>query len=264
MIFFKPCQLCAAISRIAVSVILACLVLSCDKQATRTLTGKVNWSVYEIALQKTVVEARRAGVNVNLVNYAELRENKPFLVLADDLAKMELRFANKMEKMAFYINAYNYFAIKIVLDKFPEKSIRDIGNVVQPVWKRTVGKIAGKDVSLDSIEHKVLRSMGEPRIHFAIVCASLSCPNLRRELYTAEKLEYQLEDQARGFINDDTKGAVERDGKLYLSKIFSWFGDDFEKDGGVLPFVRRYRQGLDSYDKFKTMDYHWELNEIKK
>lgn len=235
----------------------------CEKPPSETIKSQLDWSGYEKVLKHHVTEAVRSGINVNLVDYRILRKNSNFMNIANLLAKTEVEFSGDNDKLAFYINAYNYYAIKIIIDNDPSDSIRDIGNVVLPVWQRTVGRIAGKDVSLDFIEHKILRTMGEPRVHFAIVCASLSCPNLRQELYTAKKLEYQLDDQARKFLNDETKGVLMGDGTLHISRIFDWFEEDFEKDGGVLPFIRRYREGINAVSEYDFIGYRWELNALE-
>ncbi len=249
--------------RLVIIVVIAIGSVCCEKTPEHKLIGRMDWSGYEKSLKSYVSEGQILGVRVNLVSYLELANDDEFLALADLLANAQLAFKDKNEKLAFYINAYNYFAIKIVLDKKPKNSIRDIGNVVMPVWRRTVGQIAGEDVSLDIIEHEILRSMGEPRIHFAIVCASLSCPNLRQELYTAEKLDAQLDGQTRKFLNDETKGVSMKNGSLYISRIFDWFEEDFEKDGGVLPFLRRYRKDLGTNKEYLFMDYRWDLNALE-
>lgn len=251
------------VSRLALVAGVVIFALGCEKPPIEVLTVEMDWSSYEQSLKEHVTEATQSGIKVNLVDYNALRQDSGFIALADQLAKASIEFSSDKDKMAFYINAYNYYAIKIVLDKEPENSIRDIGNVVQPVWKRTVGQIAGEDVSLDTIEHEVLRPMGDPRIHFSIVCASLSCPNLRPEAYTGDKLEDQLEDQTSSFVNDKTKGAVIRQEELYLSNIFDWFEEDFSASGGVLAFIRRYRNDFDRYQKYQIIEYRWELNALK-
>lgn len=251
------------VSRFALVIGLAILPLGCEKPPSEVLHVDVDWSAYEKSLKHHVTEGVRSGIKVNLVDYRLLRQDSDFINVANLLAKTEMEFSSDNDKLAFYINAYNYYAIKIILDKKPKTSIRDIGNVVLPVWRRTVGQIAGKDVSLDLIEHEILRTMGEPRIHFAIVCASLSCPNLRQELYTAENLESQLDDQTRNFLNDETKGVSMQNNSLHISRIFDWFDEDFEKDGGVLAFIRRYREDISVYKEYGFMDYRWELNALE-
>ena len=115
--------------------------------------------------------------------------------------------AGERERFAFWANAYNLLAIKAVLDQYPTRSIRDGGSLLQPIWKKKVGTVAGREYALDDIEHGILRrEFKEPRVHFAIVCASLSCPDLRPEPFGAERLDAQLDEQTRAFLANPTKG----------------------------------------------------------
>ncbi|MCZ6541330.1 MAG: DUF547 domain-containing protein, partial [Nitrospinae bacterium] len=144
----------------------------------------------------------------------------------------------------------------------------DAGNLLGSVWKKTVGVVGGKDDTLNEIEHEIIRKMGDPRIHAAIVCASVSCPDLRKEAYTKEHLDAQLNDQLRRFLANRGKGLQinHKNGRILLSKIFDWFEDDFEPKGGVLPFLARYapepdRSLLKNGDAdVSYLDYNWDLN----
>jgi hypothetical protein len=115
------------------------------------------------------------------------------------------------------------------------------------VWKKTAGRVGGREVSLDEVEHRILRPMGEPRIHFAIVCASTSCPSLRREPFRPDRLDAQLDAQTRAFLADPRKGlALDRgERRVRLSKIFDWFAGDFGDDAGVIAFVTRHAPEAD-------------------
>jgi hypothetical protein len=176
--------------------------------------------------------------------------------------------ASRDERLAFWINAYNALAIDVVVKHQPIASIRDAGSLLQPVWKRPAGTVGGRVVTLDEIEHAILRPMGEPRIHVAIVCASTSCPSLAREPFEAEGLDAQLDAAARRFVADRRKGVrIEGDG-VRLSSIFDWFEGDFAASGGVLAFVRRHadpelRAALDALGpdpQLAYFDYDWSLN----
>jgi hypothetical protein len=172
------------------------------------------------------------------------------------------------EKMAFWINVYNVMAVKMVVDHYPVDSIKDAGSLFESVWKKDVGVVGGKTVTLNDIEHEILRKMGDPRIHVAIVCASVSCPDLRQEAYTVDKLDAQLDDQFKQFLANKGKGLqVDRSKKrVTLSKIFDWFEEDFEPKGGVLTYISRYApekdQALLKKEKLKVsyLDYNWDLN----
>ncbi len=169
------------------------------------------------------------------------------------------------QKLAFWINAYNLLAIDVVAKGRPRESIRDLGNLLRPIWKRDAGRIGGRAYSLDEIEHQILRPLGDPRIHGAIVCASRSCPSLRREPYTPDRIDAQLDDQMRTFLADPRKGAKLEDSTLRVSKIFDWFEEDFETAGGVLAFVGpRLPFPLPDRTRLAFFDYDWSLNALSR
>jgi hypothetical protein len=160
-----------------------------------------------------------------LVNRAELDR------LARGLARVDLAAMPDDEaRIAFWINAYNLLAIKAVVDRYPVASIKDAGHLLWPVWKRKVGTVAGRERTLDGLEHDILRKhFREPRVHFAIVCASLSCPDLRREPYVAARLDAQLVQATRAFLANPAKGvAPGPEGRTArVSAIFKWFAGDW-------------------------------------
>jgi hypothetical protein len=171
------------------------------------------------------------------------------------------------EKLAYWINAYNAYTVKLIAKNYPLKSIKDLNPAisvptVNTIWAKDWFQIGGKDFSLDRIEHKILRKQfEEPRIHFAVNCASISCPILRAEAYTAENIDRQLDEQARIFLNDSSRNIITED-KVVVSKIFSWFGGDFKKGQSLVQFIDRYTD-VDINDKAKVRfkKYDWNLNE---
>ena len=183
-------------------------------------------------------------------------------------------FTDADERMAFWINAYNILAIRMVVEHAPLESIRDAGSLIWPVWRREIARIEGARVTLHQIEHDILRKLGDPRIHAAIVCASTSCPSLAREPYRAEDLARQLDDAVHGFLADPRKGLrIDRSSHtVWLSKIFRWFSVDFEAAGGVLAFTTRYAPPPDrtwlpaQHDivEVEYLDYDWRLNEWRR
>ncbi len=220
-----------------------------------------DWDLLDAVLAQYVKPVQREGIRFHGVDYQALALDPRYGQLLTQIENSQpASLRDSDERLAFYINAYNVYAIKMVIDNMPMDSIRDAGSLFTPVWKKTVGTIAGESVTLDQIEHAILRSMGEPRIHFAIVCASLSCPNLRREAYRAEKLEQQLDDQTRMFLQDDTKGLMLEGRRMRLSQIFDWFEEDFDAAGGVEEFVRRYRELPAQLSWRANMPYDWDLN----
>lgn len=174
----------------------------------------------------------------------------------------------KADQMAYWINAYNAFTIRLILDHYPLKSIKDIGSSIQipfvtTPWAAKFFSIGGTKMSLDNIEHGTLRkNYNDPRIHFAVVCASLSCARLRNEAYTGARLERQLEDQGRDFLNSPAKNKVGKDA-AQLSKYFDWYKGDWNENGqSVAAWVNKYSTTKMNPDaKVTFLDYNWKLNE---
>ncbi|MFO1472892.1 MAG: DUF547 domain-containing protein [Turneriella sp.] len=215
-----------------------------------------DYSALNRVLAKHVQAGARAGIPANLVNYKKLSKDADFTAAVKAISEFDTtQLKTRNEKLAFYINAYNVAAVRKVLEKYPTASIRDAGD---GVWKQNAITLAGKASSLDAIEHQILRPMGDARMHFAIVCASLSCPDLRREAYTAAKLNAQLDDQTRRFLSNTAKGLRLDGNRVFQSAIFSWFKDDF-KD--VAKFQGRYVKKLPAQAERIELPYDWKLNE---
>ncbi len=223
----------------------------------------LDWTLYAAVLKDHVSSGVRHGTPLMAVDYLALQRDPRFAKVVLQLAQYDvLQLTNKEEKLAFYINAYNILAIKMVLDHWPVDSIRDIGHFFSPVWKKNVGKIDGKLVSLDEIEHAILRPLGDPRIHMVIVCASVSCPDLSNEAYRVSKLNTQLDAQSVKFLNNPIKGLILVGNEVKVSKIFDWFEKDFAIEGGVIGFLRKYRPDISKNMTIKAyLDYDWSLNQ---
>ena len=180
-------------------------------------------------------------------------------------------------RQAFLINAYNLWTLALIADAPADTaSIRDLGSLLQSPWKRAFILLLGETRSLDDIEHGLLRGapgFDEPRIHFAVNCASIGCPALRPEAFVMERWDAQLDDQTRRFLRDRTRNRVLRRDPLRLgiSSIFDWYGDDFDSVGGVHGFLARYPDalGLTTAEaavlraddaRIEFLDYDWRLN----
>jgi len=171
------------------------------------------------------------------------------------------------EQFAFYINAYNAWTIKLILSDYPGiKSIKDLGSIFKNPWKKKIARVNADIITLDNIEHDILRPrFKDPRVHFAVNCASKGCPPLRPEPYRADILEQQLDEMTKAFINDSRRNRLEGQ-TLYVSSIFKWFSEDFNND--VVGFFLKYAQEdlkkqLDdgkSKIKVRYLDYDWSLN----
>jgi hypothetical protein len=183
------------------------------------------------------------------------------------LSHTDVKSLSRNSRFAFYINAYNAFTIKLVLTKYPGiNSIKEIGSFFSNPWNIKFISLQGKTISLDHIEHDILRPIfKDPRIHFAINCASKSCPRLRKEPYEGDILDDQLNDQARDFINDKRHMYITGD-TLYISKIFKWFEADFSDN--PLLFIKTHAFGelkerLNTPGKplkINYLNYDWTLN----
>lgn len=173
----------------------------------------------------------------------------------------------KDEKLAYWINAYNAFTIKLIINNYPVESIKDLHppasiGIINGIWHKKFFQIGGNDMNLNAIEHKILRpKFEEPRIHFAIVCASKSCPKLLNEAYIAERLQDQLTQQAEDFLADDFRTKISAD-KIQISKIFNWFKGDFTEEGSLIEFLNQYSPtAIKSDAAVSYLDYDWSLND---
>ena len=172
---------------------------------------------------------------------------------------------SKEEQLAYWINAYNAFTVKLIVDNYPLKSIKDIKRglvFVNTVWDTKFIKIEKATYDLNNIEHGIIRKQfDEPRIHFAVNCASVSCPNLRNEAFTPTRLDEQLTEQTKYFLQNKIKNEITAD-QIKISKIFNWFKGDFTKKGSLIDFLNLYAPvKINSDATIEHMDYDWNLNE---
>ncbi len=222
----------------------------------------VSHQIWDDLLQRHVDKAGN-------VNYKGFITSKDSLDSYLDLLSLQPSSPEWTEdaQLAYWINAYNAFTVKLIVDNYPVESIQDLHPtfyipMVRTVWHKEFFKIGGEDMSLDAIEHKILRKQfNEPRIHFAIVCASKSCPKLLNEAFTQDKVRRQLDKQARDFLSDNFRNRL-AEKEVYLSKIFSWFKGDFTKEGSLIEFLNKYSSIEISVDAdINYLNYDWSLNE---
>lgn len=186
------------------------------------------------------------------------KDAKVLQVYLDELsANVPQKSWSRNAVLTYWINAYNAYTVKLILNNYPVISIKKIDSP----WDKEFFSLGNKKYSLGEIEHKILRKMNEPRIHFAINCASFSCPNLANEAYTEAKLENQLESAAKAFVNDKTKNTIAAD-KIEISSIFDWFSSDFKTNGTLIDFLNKYSViKINKNAKVKYKEYNWNLNE---
>lgn len=214
------------------------------------------------------------AVNASGVNYAKLKNDcAPLNSYLDSLAavsEVEFKGFTKDQQMALLINLYNAATLKLVVVHYPVKSIKEISAASGGPWKQPVIKWLGKSITLDALENEILRpTFQDPRVHFAINCASIGCPALRNQAFQADQLQAQLDEQTREFLKDRSKNRLDAKTKtLYLSSIFDWFKADFVgKSGSVEKFISPF---VDANDRaviekggltLKSTDYSWSLNQ---
>ncbi|MBL4680559.1 MAG: DUF547 domain-containing protein [Pseudomonadales bacterium] len=233
-----------------------------EKLADEKFATEKLWDVYDSILIRHVSSSSRQGIEVNLVDYAGFQKDPAFAGLVEALRAYPVStLKSKNEKLAFYINAYNILTIQLILDHNPKTSIKEIGNFFSGPWDQTVLINALGELTLDDIEHRIIRPLGDPRIHFAVNCASLSCPDLRIEAYRSAVIDAQLEDQTRLFLHQKGKGAFIQGKSVFVSKLFSWYKKDFDSRGGVETFIGDYYPETKG-KKLKFLDYDWALNKL--
>lgn len=235
---------------------------------------------HEHALWTRVLAAHVEG---DRFDYAALAEDRAdldgYLARLHAVTPADLESWTREERYAFWINVYNAHAVQLIVDNYPVESIRDLGGkLFDRVWDQEFIPMSahhpeGKDdpLSLDDVEHAILRPRFEDaRVHVAVNCASVGCPPLRAEAFVAERLEAQLDDQARRFVADASRNRLDRaEGVLRLSAIFDWFEGDFVRDAGsVREWVARHAGEAEAAwirsakPRVRHLDYSWDLNDV--
>ncbi len=215
---------------------------------------KVDYSTWDKLLKKYVddqgnVDYKNFRKEIGLLNsYLEQQTKNPVS-----------EYDTKESKLVYYINLYNAATVKLILDNYPLGSIKDL----KGPWNRQVVTIRNKQLSLGDIEHNILRKMDEPRIHFAINCASYSCPKLLNEAFTVEKLEDLLEKSARTFVNDPKRNVITKE-KAMLSQIFKWYKKDFTNKVSLTDYINQYSTiKITKETSIEFINYDWRLNASK-
>lgn len=239
--------------------------------ATEFDHSHVTWTNF---LRKHVtVKGRASTVSYKAIK-SDPKELHGYLNSLQAVTKDQFNRFSPNEKLAFLINAYNAFTVKLIVDNYPVKSIKDIGSLLTSAWKIKFFKLLGEQQHLDNIEHDMIRKwFVEPRIHFAVVCASVGCPALRNEAYVSTQIDAQLEEAALNFLSDSSRNRyVRSEQRLELSSIFKWYGGDFvKKFGSVEAFIAsRITTNPQEQSAIKEkkapisyLEYDWSLNEEK-
>lgn len=168
---------------------------------------------------------------------------------------------SKNKQKAFWINVYNAYTLKIILNKYPLQSILDIKEDGKNAWKIPFVKVGSKLYTLDHIEHQILRKiLFDPRIHVAVNCASSSCPKLENKAFTEKNIETILEKLMREFVNDSLRNKISEN-EIQISSIFDWFQEDFTKNSSLIAYLNKYsKTRINSNAKISYLKYDWSLN----
>ena len=221
---------------------------------------------------KTYVSAFPDGVN--RVAYARVSDTdrKRLDRYIDDLTVLPISAYSRDEQRAYWINLYNALTVQLILDHYPVKSIRRIKPNLFSIgpWRKKLITVEGEQLSLDDIEHRILRPIWrDPRLHYAVNCASIGCPNLGTEAYTASNADTLLDRGAQTYVNN-ARGAEFRNGRLIVSSIYKWFQEDFgDSDEGVIEHLQRYAEPtlaarLNGTKKISGDRYDWALNDASR
>jgi len=226
--------------------------------------------------------------NASAVDYAAIKAEhgalKAYLGTLTAVSETDFGKWSKAQRLAFLINAYNAWTVELILTKYPElESIKDLGSVFTSPWKKKFFNLLGQERHLDDIEHGIIRAPGafeDPRIHVGVVCASIGCPMLRPEAFTADKLDAQLDDGMKRFLADSSRNRYDAaSGRLQVSKIFDWYGKDFERgqrgyDSLKTTFARHAAQLATTPEaqakvragdyRLDFLDYDWKLNDSRR
>ncbi|MFT6870968.1 MAG: hypothetical protein ACJA2L_002247 [Polaribacter sp.] len=213
-------------------------------------------SIFNDLLRKHVSKA-------GIVDYVALKNDETTLDLyISYLEKTVPAIAwSENKKKAFWINAYNAYTIKLILENYPLKSIIDIKEDGKTAWKIPFAKVGESTYTLDHIEHKILRkTLFDPRIHVGVNCASDSCPKLGNMAFTEENIEATLENLMTDFVNDSSRNKLSKK-KVQISSIFDWFQDDFTKNGSMIDYLNKYSTTkINPNAKISYLKYDWTLN----
>lgn len=216
----------------------------------------------------------RSPDGINRVDYGDVTDadRDSLNAYIDSMQSLTISGYSRPEQFAYWVNLYNAVTVDIILDHYPVNSIRDIklskGLLSKGPWSKKLLDIEGKELSLNDIEHRILRPIWrDPRIHYAVNCASIGCPNLMAEPYTAENTERLLDRGAEDYVNH-SRGVRIDNGRLDVSSIYAWFESDFGgSDAGVIDHIKRYAEpalakSLHGINGISGDDYDWSLNDV--
>ena len=236
-----------------------------DSASTQT----IDHSAWESLLDRNLLR-HNTGVNhfrYELISQPDKKNLNDYLVY---LTKIKISQYNRREQRAYWINLYNALTVNVVIRNLPVRTIKEIssGFFSGGPWKKKLVKIESEELSLDDIEHRILRPIWQdPRLHYAVNCASIGCPNLQAKAFTAANSESLLDKGARDYINHPRGVKIDNSGQLQVSSIYVWFSDDFGGEAGILKHFKQYAEPplANALQRVSAIDddyYNWNLNGV--
>lgn len=232
------------------------------QQSNQSSTATISHQKWQSFLDSyLVIDGDNALVKYGSVSTKDKQELNLYI---DSLSAIDPREYTLNEQYAYWVNLYNAVTVDLILDDYPVKSITKLGGLFSfGPWGDQAVNVTGKDLTLNDIEHRILRPIwNDPRTHYAVNCASLGCPNLQVKAFTSDNTEQLLEKAAKEFINSD-KGALISGDSIQLSSIYDWFSDDFGSKQELVQHLAKYRPELSTLNGKFSYEYDWDLNEKK-
>ena len=235
-----------------------------------TSTAAIDHAVWD-AFLKTYLKTDSTGLNRVAYAAVSAEDDRDLRAYITSLESIEISAYNRNEQFAFWANLYNALTIRTILDHYPVPSIRKIGGggpLSTGPWDQKMTTIEGRDLSLHDIESRIMRPIwNDPRVHYAVNCAAIGCPNLRMTAFRGATLDADLDTQARAYVNDP-RGVEISDGKLKVSSIYAWYAEDFgDTDATIIAHLKQYaeedlKQQLAGISSINSYAYDWGLNEV--
>jgi len=238
-------------------------------QHNPALTQTIDHGAWDDLLESYVV-SHHSGVNRFRYGQFTREDGQSLMNYLSSMSAIKISEYSRDEQRAYWINMYNAMTVSVVLKDYPLSSIRDVPSGIFSTgpWKKKLIRVENEELSLDDIEHRILRPIWQdPRLHYAVNCASIGCPNLQDEAFTAANSERLLDKGAHEYINHPRGAEIDSSGNLRVSSIYIWFNEDFGGDAGVIRHLKQFAEPALSkaLDKNPIIDddhYNWKLNSV--
>lgn len=223
-----------------------------------------DYEAYGEILTNYLTYGEKNEIHTSLIDYKNLKSSNLIKDAIQEIVSFDISLLDsEEEEIAFYINTYNLHILDVVTDNWPINSIKELSKWNLPIWKKKIINLNGKMLSLDELEHFLIKQYSEPKIHFALNCASISCPDLLATPYVGKILYEQLENQTSTFLNNHTKGFNIENNTLKISKIFKWYKGDFSGESSLMNLSTSILNiDFSNYNEIDYLIYDWGINSL--